>query len=386
MGQIVPFWLKYSRDEACGGYFNALTQTGQAIDTDKTIVLQAQQVWSFAYLYTDVDAHPAWLDHARHGAGFLAEYAHGHTLDCYALVDRRGRPVALATDVVPDSTVAMAYARLYKATRDDQWAMLAKQTLTNLLGRRTQVRTEQVQALGGLRTWRHLSEPVTLLKALLEMKDLLSEADWKDTMEGVTQELFQEFLDKRLDRLRENVGPEGTFLNTPEGRRRSPGLTFEVVNYLLDLSDLAANRKMALQAVMWCLEDCKSAWDEFSGGLLRWVDLKGEPGVWPEADQRLASVHLEALAALGKGYFYTRHPDAANWFKRIHDYVFKFFPDSQHQAWHLLLDRAGKPVLTAKATPAEGCYHFVRCMTEAAQMLGKSAQQQPLNRSSRSLQ
>ncbi len=380
LGHIVPFWLKHSRDELCGGFFNALTNDGQPIDADKIVVLQAQQVWAFSYLYAEVQDKVVWLDHARHGARFLAQFAHDDRLHTYALLDRRGNPVSPATDAVPASAVVLAYAQMHRATDEDEWAMLAKQTLTTLLERRAAVRAEQAATLGGFRIVRHLSEPVAVLNALLAMKDLMDEQSWKDAIESVTAELLNEFLDKRLDLLRETVGPEGTFYNTPEGRRLNPGLVFEAAGYLLDLSQHTGNRKLALQAVTWVLRFCEGAWDEIGGGLEQWVDLKDEPCLFPEASHRVASAHLEALAALSKGYFYTHHPDCPKWIRKIHDYTFQFFPDPKYRAWHLALDRAGKPLLPIKATLTTGCFPFIKCLNDTWRMLEKCGQLQPAGR------
>lgn len=380
LGRIVPFWLKHSRDPIGGGYFNVLAADGQPIDADKVIVLQAQQVWAFAWLYTNVQDKSVWLEHARHGADFLAQYAHAPQLDVYAVVDRRGRSVAQASDLVADSVVVLAYAQMHQATGEDEWAMVAKQTLTSLLARRNDHRAKQANIGAGVRQLKHLSEPVAVLKAVIDCKELFDEQTWKEAIDSVVTELLTEFLDRRLDLLRETVGPEGTFYNTPEGRRLSPGLTFEAVNYLLDISQQTGNRKLSLQVVSWTLRFCEAAWDDIEGGLLRWIDLKDEPTVYPEAGQRMASVHLEAMAALSKGYFQTRHPDCPKWLKRIHDYTFQFFPDPKYGAWHLVLDRAAKPLLSAKATPTEGCFYFVRCMAETWRTLEKCGQMQPMGR------
>lgn len=380
LGQIVPFWLTHSRDLVGGGYFNVLDADGQPVDADKVIVLQAQQVWAFAWLYTNVQDKSAWLSHAQHGAIFLAQYAHDPLLNAYTTVDRRGRPVTQAPDRTPDCALVLAYRQMYRATDEDEWAMLAKQTLTNLLRRKAEERVKQHQTFDSFRPLKHLSEPVALLKVLVEMKDLLDELVWKEISELVLSELLTEFLDRRLDLPREFVGLEGTFYNTPEGRRLSPGLTFEAAGYLLDLSQQTNNPKLAGQAVSWVVRFCEAAWDDIGGGLLRWLDLKDESSVFSAASQRVVSVHLEAIAALSKGYFQTHHPECLKWIKRIHDYTFQFFPDAKHTGWHLTLDRSSKPLLSLKASPSVGCYHFVKCMADTWKTLEKCGQQQPKGR------
>ncbi|GAA4446640.1 AGE family epimerase/isomerase [Nibrella saemangeumensis] len=383
LGVIAPFWLRHSADQTCGGYFNVLTNTGEAIDADKTIALQAQQVWAFATLYKQVDAKATYLEHALHGTNFLSNYAHDHKLNCYSVVDRRGRPVAPAADVLPDCAVAQAYVRVFEATANDEWAMLAKQTLQNLLRRRLAVRTKKAQDLGGFRQWQHLSEPVAVLKVLLDTKELLSEESWKEAIGDVLHELLHEFTDRRADLLREYVLPEGSFSNTPQGRRLSPGLTFQAVGCLLDLAHLTNNRKLSMQAVAWSLRLAEWAWDAALGGFVQWVDMKDQPVLEPTVNHRMAWIHLEALAAFIKGYLYTHHPECPKWFKRVHDYTFASFADPANQGWYPAVDAKGQPVLPAKATPTEGCYHLVKCLYETWQTLDQCALLQPASRYAR---
>ncbi|GAB3952570.1 AGE family epimerase/isomerase [Spirosoma harenae] len=386
--QVVPFWLKHSQDELCGGYFDMLTATGDSIDGDKFVALQAQQTWAFAWLYNAFDGQSTWLQHARHGADFLSQFVHDDTLNCYAQVDRRGRLVAPSNSVIPDSFVTMGYAQFHRATGEDEWAMLAKQTLSNILERRETIRIEQSSTIGAFREIRHLSEPLAVLKTLLEMRLLLDEEDWKQSVEVVLQEILNEFVDRRIDVLREYVLPEGTFVNTPEGRRINVGLVFQTANYLLDLySEITAqkivfsgivNRKLITQIVSWCLSVCEQGWDETTAGLKSYLDLKDQPTIFPDWQQKWAWVHTEALLALLKCYINTQNNDCLKWFKRIHDYTFQHFPDAKHIGWHLAIDAQAQPLLPAKATPSVGCYSQIRGLTEIAQLLPKCDQIKPV--------
>ncbi len=379
--QVVPFWLKNSRDERCGGYFDILSTTGESIEGDKFVTQQAQQVWAFAWLYNAIDGQPTWLEHARHGASFLNQFAHNDTLNCYAQLDRRGRAVVPSFDVIPDSMTVMAYAQLHRATGQDEWAMLAKQVFSTLLQRRAAARTEQINTIGGLRQVRHLGETGAVLKTVLEIKPLVDEETWKQNIELVLHELLHEFMDRRTDTLRESILPEGAFINTPEGRRLNVGLTFQTASYLLDFyaesallksgSVINTNRKLGMQVVTWCLHLCEQAWDETHAGLNQFVDLKQQPFIFPDWQQKWAWIQVEALTALIKGYVYTRNPDCLKWFKRIHDYTFQHFPDPKQSGWHIVIDQHVQPILSAKAIPAVGCFSLIRCLAETGQLLAK---------------
>ncbi len=374
---IIPFYLKNSPDTRCGGFFDGLSDTGEPLDTDKFIGQQARQTWAFAKLYNTIGGNETWLNHARHGADFLYQFAHNETLQCYATVDRLGRPVAPATDACTDAAVVMAYCQMHRVTGNDEWAMLAKQTLAGLLDRRDNQRTDQTQTLTGFRVLRHLSEPVGVLQALMESLFLLSEDDWKESTQLVLHELLNEFLDKRQDILREFVQPEGAFLNTPEGRRLNVGLTFRAANVAHELANVTGNRKLAIQAAAWTVQICEWAWDEATGGLDQWVDLKNQPLPYPDWKQRWAWVHLESLSALTKAYFYTRHSEAPKWLQRIHDYTFQHFPDAENGGWHLALTRQAKPLFAAKSTPEQGCSDLITPLLESWQTAEQCAKLKP---------
>ncbi|GAB4030684.1 AGE family epimerase/isomerase [Spirosoma gilvum] len=379
--QVVPFWLKHSQDARWGGYFDLLSTTGDVIEGDKFVALQAQQAWAFAWLYNTLDGQPLWRDHARQGVSFLSQFAHDEHINCFSQVDRLGRPVALSNDLIPNACTVMAYAQYHQATGEDEWAMLTKQTLSTMLQRREVIRGEQQASLGSFRQTRQLGEVLAILKAILEIQPLLDDESWRQYLEAILQEILHEFVDRRTDTLRETILPDGAFLNTPEGRRLNVGLTFQTANYLLDVyaetsrskSTLTSliNRKVVSQFVAWCQQMCEQAWDETTTGLNLYIDFKGQPLIFPDTQQKWAWVHVEALSALLKCYYHTNNADCLKWFKRIHDYTFQHFPDSKTTGWHLVIDAQAQPLLAAKAIPAVGCYSLIRCLTETAQLLPK---------------
>ncbi|MBD2701025.1 AGE family epimerase/isomerase [Spirosoma sp. BT702] len=383
--QVVPFWLKNSQDSLCGGYFDMLTDTGEAIEGDKYVAMQAQQAWAFSWLYNTYKKETTWLEHARHGVTFLSQFAHDESLNCYVQLDRRGRPVAYSSNLVSASFASMAYTQFHQATGEDEWAMLAKQTLSNALQRREKKLSSAANEPGLFRQTKHLSEPIALLKALLDTRYLFDEAVWKPSVDSILGEILTEFVDRRSDTLREYVLPDGGFVNTPEGRRLHVGLTFQTASSLFDLyteslqqkgNSAVVNRKIVNQAVSWCLQTCEQAWDdtptsESKVGLNQYVDMKSQPFIFLEWQQKWAWIHVEACAALLKCYVYTRHPDCLKWFKRIHDYTLQHFPDSKQLGWHLAIDSYGQPIVSAKAIPSVGCFSLVRCLAEISQLLPK---------------
>ena len=329
-------------------------------------------------------------------------------MGCHTYLDRLGNPARSPTsshlslnDPLTGARVAAAYAQIHQATGDDQWAMLAKQTLQNTLRhyhahREIGLNTppEQPQPL------RHLSQPLALLRALVDARPLFAQPDWKEATEPLLNEILSEFLDKRHDTLRHYVDSGGAFSNTPEGRQIATGLTMEAALLLIDVGTLLGNRKLTLQATNWCLHTCERAWlltqptarasrnqgrpesreqgHAETQGLLRWLDWKEQPIPFEGATHRLAADHLLALAALANGYRHTRHPDTLPWIKRIYDYTFAHFPDRRPATtWHWVLSAQQQPVSPFKVTAETGCYALIRGLAITGQHLHQCALLQP---------
>ncbi|GAB3322868.1 AGE family epimerase/isomerase [Larkinella ripae] len=358
---IIPFWTQHSRDMVCGGYYNALTDQGDAFDTDKVLQLQAQQIWAFSFLFNQVDAIPLWLELARHGVDFLLKTGR-HENRWLGVVDRRGRPVAPAATIAPDCAAAMAFAQFYQATQETEWAVIARQTIGAILAHRQQQRDQWEADLGGFRPLKHLGEPMLLLKALLETRSLLDPDVYKQAYEAVLGEIQNEFFDKRIAVLRENVLPGGSFCDSPAGRRLHGGYGFETAAYLLEAAELTGNRRLAQQAVQMALHLADICWDEPLGGFFQYADLKARPSIYSEWDRKLWWVHAEALAVFSKGYIHTRQNDCLKWFWKTHDYTWHHFPDKGNKEWFGVLDRKGQPVSTLKASPEKSCYHLIKSL------------------------
>jgi N-acylglucosamine 2-epimerase len=377
LSQLLPFWLQHACDGPCGGYFDCLLPTGAPLDADKCVARQAEQVWAFAYLYTTIDGQPDWLDHALHGADFLAQYAHTPRMACYTYLSRTGQPVAplhgpATGDALTAARVASAYAQVHLATQSDEWAMLAKQTLnTTLRHYQTQREAANNAPPDEPQPLRYLGEPVALLRALHDARHLFAATDWKEAAESLLDELLNEFLDKRHDLLRDYVGIGGAFSNTPTGRRVSTSLTMETASLLIDVGTLLGNRKLVLQATNWALRLCQWAYpkETIFDGLPCYQDWKGQPSAFAEANDRLAADHALTLAALANGYWHTRHPELPRWLHRLSDYTFKQFPNPDGKAWPIDLSKRN----TLISSHETGCYALIRGLADSWQHLDSCA-------------
>src|SRR5688572_15705913 len=118
---VIPFWLRHSKDDEHGGYFTCLDREGKVYDTDKFIWLQARQVWCFSMLYNQVEKKQAWLDFAIYGADFLQKYGLDPEGNWYFSLTRQGKPLIQPYNIFSDCFATMAFGQLYKATKKQEY-------------------------------------------------------------------------------------------------------------------------------------------------------------------------------------------------------------------------------------------------------------------------
>jgi N-acylglucosamine 2-epimerase len=74
LNDVIPFWMRYSLDKECGGYFTCLDRDGSVYNMDKYAWLQGRQVWMFSKLYNELEPRPEWLEVAASGVKFITEH------------------------------------------------------------------------------------------------------------------------------------------------------------------------------------------------------------------------------------------------------------------------------------------------------------------------
>ena len=58
---ILPFWLKYSLDEECGGILHQVNREGIVYSTDKNVWFIGRALWTFAVAYNTIEKCPEYL-------------------------------------------------------------------------------------------------------------------------------------------------------------------------------------------------------------------------------------------------------------------------------------------------------------------------------------
>lgn len=359
---ILPFWMKNSRDEQNGGFFTCLNRDGSVYDTDKFMWLQGREVWCFSYMYNNVEPKQEWLDMALHGAGFMKKWGRDKEGNWYFSLTADGKPLVQPYNIFSDCFATMAFASLDKALPSDEHKKIALTTFENILRRRDNTKGIYTKAYPGTRPLKNFSLPMILCNLSLELEHLIGASRVNELAKEVVHEVMDVFYQPDMGLILENVAPDGSFSDSFEGRLLNPGHAIEAMWFIMDLGKRFNDQSLIQKATNIMLDTLEHGWDGEHGGIFYFLDAKGAPPQQLEWDQKLWWVHVEALVALAKGYQLTGDARCAKWFERVHDYTWTHFKDAAYSEWFGYLNRRGEVLLPLKGGKWKGCFHIPRAL------------------------
>lgn len=368
-GNILPFWLSHSKDEKNGGFFTCLDRQGNVYDTDKFMWLQGRQVWCFSYMYKNLAPQQEWIDMALHGARFMQEHGRDEKGNWYFSLTAAGKPLVQPYNIFSDCFATMAFAALHKIQPNELYKDIAVSTFENILRRRNNTKGSYTKAYPGTRPLKNFSLPMILCNLSLELEDLLGSERVDQFVPEIIHEVMDVFYHPELGVVLENVQPDGSFSDSFEGRVLNPGHTIEAMWFIMDLGKRRNDPALIQRAVDIMFDTLELGWDKEYGGIYYFLDVKGHPVQQLEWDQKLWWVHVEALVALAKAYAFTGDSRCIPWFKKLHQYTWDHFRDSEYGEWFGYLNRQGKVLLPLKGGKWKGCFHIPRSLYQVATTL-----------------
>ena len=368
--EVIPFWEKYSVDRENGGYFTCITDEGKIFDTDKFMWLQARQAWMFSKLYLVVEARESWKDIARCGIDFLKKYGRDDLGNWYFSLTREGKPLVAPYNIFSDCFAAMAFGTYYKVSEDPLCAEVALNTFHNILKRKDNPKGRYNKIMPNTRNMQNFALPMILCNLALELEHILG-TDQVDRITGEVVDLIMNhfYLEERGLML-ENIGDDGEFVDSFDGRLMNPGHAIEAMWFIMNLGLRKNDQQLVQRAEKIMYQQLEHGWDAEYGGIFYFMDVKGHPPQQLEWDQKLWWVHLETLVALAKVYAWNRSKEAEQWFNRVHQYTWEHFRDKTNRGeWFGYLNRRGEVLLNLKGGKWKGCFHVPRGLLEVWQTL-----------------
>ncbi len=366
---VMPFWLNHSKDQVDGGYFTCLDRFGNVFDTDKFMWLQGREVWCFSMLHDKINPKQEWLDMALHGANFMQKHGRDAEGNWYFSLTAAGKPIVQPYNIFSDCFAAMAFGALYKITGEQAHCDIAVDTFNNIIKRQDNSKGIYNKAFPGTRPLRNFALPMILCNLSLELEHILGSEKVNEFAPQVIHDVMEVFYHDETGLILENIAPDGSFVDCFEGRLLNPGHAIESMWFMIDLATRFNDHSLKQKAVEIMLRTLKYGWDKEYGGIFYFMDIKGHPTQQLEWDQKLWWVHMETLVALAKGYAATGDNRCADWFRKVHNYTWNHFKDSEYPEWFGYLNRRGEVLLPLKGGKWKGCFHVPRALYQVSHTL-----------------
>lgn len=375
LDDVIPFWMRYSPDRECGGYFTCLSRDGSVFDTDKFVWLQARQVWMFSKFYNALEARPEFLEMATLGARFLSDHGHDEQGDWYFALDRCGTPLVQPYNIFSDCFAAMAFAEYGRASGESQATELAVRTFDRIQARWDNPKGKYNKLVPGSRPMRSMVLPMITVNLAMELADAVPGYLVEEVIRQNLLRVMDDFVDRDGGLIYEHIAPDGSHPDTFDGRLINPGHGIEAMWFVMAAAEQLGDAAMIGRAAEAMESQLAFGWDEEYSGIFYFMDALGKPPQQLEWDQKLWWVHMEALVGLLLGWQLTGRESLAEWYDRVHKYTWSHFPDPEYGEWFGYLNRRGEVLLPLKGGKWKGCFHIPRGLLWCMRILDRAMMQ-----------
>jgi N-acylglucosamine 2-epimerase len=287
-------------------------------------------------------------------------------------VTRDGRPLRKRRYLFTETFGVIALAEFARAAGDEQALQQARDLYRLILRYYKTPGLLEPKVIPATRQLKSHAMPMILLATTQVLRQAGNDPLYQQVIDESLAEVFDHFVRPEFRVLLENVGPNGEFLDEPDGREVNPGHAIETAWFIMEESRYRNNDPellaRACEILDWSLE---IGWDEQYGGILYFKDCKGYPSPRYEHDMKLWWPHNEAIYATLLAYYLTGNKRYIDWHTKLHDWAYAHFPDREHGEWYGYLHRDGSVSSTLKGNMWKGPFHLPRMQLNCWKLLEK---------------
>jgi N-acylglucosamine 2-epimerase len=193
----------------------------------------------------------------------------------------------------------MAFAALDKAEPNEGYRKIALDTFNNIIHRQHNWKGIYNKSYPGTRPLKNFSLPMILCNLSLELEHILGAEKVNEFIPAVVHEVMHVFYQPQFGLILENVGVDGSFCDSFEGRLLNPGHAIEAMWFIMDLGKRMNDPELIQKACKIMLDTLEYGWDKEYGGIFYFMDVKGAPLQQLEWDQKLWWVLQQAYKVHG---------------------------------------------------------------------------------------
>ena len=369
LAEVLGFWNDRSIDSEYGGFITHLDAAGKRTGSDKVLLMQARQVWSFSAAHNHGSRTRNHLAAAIQGVDFLrskmldADHG-GYFYRC----KRDGKPVEDRKTSYVHSFVIYGLAEHYLASGEKRSLRGAEQVFDLLEtkahdaengGYFEQFNRDWTSSEKGPRK-KTLDTHMHLMEALTVLYRASGKAEHRERLVELIDILTEKMIDPREGFGHVAFSPDWKVLPPVKDRGTSYGHNVELAWLLVDAwRALGENPAEHLEVLRGLVDHAlEHGWDLKHGGFYRWGNLSGEPSekikVWWQQS--------ECLIGLVMMYRLTGEKRYWDYFALTHRWCMDRQRDPANGEWYSVMTVEGEPRSPHKGGAWKSAYHVSRAL------------------------
>ncbi len=367
-GDVLPFWLNSDLiDREYGGFITSVDREGKSYNDDKSVWFQGRCLWTFSKLCNVYGYNEELATVADSGARFIRERCIDTDGRMFFTVTRDGKPLRKRRYFFSESFLVVGFAEYYLLRGNKEDLDLAVKYFDFMYEMYNNPESDPFKITpkenAEVRSLHSNANPMVLVSSAQTLRRITGNFEYYDKIiEKIISDMINLHYKEELKCVLETVYPNGDILDNPVGRTINPGHSIENSWFLMNMANTTNDKellKKALNILEWSLD---IGWDDKYGGIYYFRDVYGRPCEQLEHDMKLWWVHNEALIATLTAYKLTGEEKYADWYEKLHEYIFPRFSDKEFGEWYGYLHRDGTVSHEQKGSLWKGPYHLLRCL------------------------
>jgi len=134
--RFIPNMDKYVIDHQLGGFMTSIDiSNGKQANSNKTAWFEGRGMWTYSFLYNNLNKNPKYLDAARKSKDFILKHLPEDDRFFTSSYSKDGKPLSGPGDIYSSLFVAEGLAEFAKASGDKQYFTIAKKIILSCLKR-----------------------------------------------------------------------------------------------------------------------------------------------------------------------------------------------------------------------------------------------------------
>lgn len=134
--RFIPNMDKFVIDHKLGGFMTSVDITnGNQVNSNKTAWFEGRGMWTYSFLYNNIEKNPEYLEIARKSKDFILKHLPKDDKFITSSYSKDGNPLSNPGDIYSSLFVAEGLAEFAKATNDKQYFKIAKMLILSCLDR-----------------------------------------------------------------------------------------------------------------------------------------------------------------------------------------------------------------------------------------------------------